>query len=99
MAMFCLNMLRISFELSQRDSAYEDMIMKFLNHFLHIARAMTDMGKEGIGLWNDEDNFFYDVLSMPSGEKVPLRLRSRVRLITLFAAGIVHPDVIETLPK
>src|SRR6185436_15820909 len=51
MAMFCLNMLRISVELSQHDTAYEDMALKFLDHFLHIARAMTDIGKEGIGLW------------------------------------------------
>ena len=53
------------------------MAIKFLDHFLDIAGAMTDMGKEGIGLWNDEDNFFYDVLCLP-GEKIPLRLRSMI---------------------
>jgi Mannosylglycerate hydrolase MGH1-like glycoside hydrolase domain len=99
MAMFCLNMLRISVELSQRDPVYEDMSIKFLDHFLHIARAMTDMGKEGIGLWDDEDNFFYDVLCMPSEEKVPLRLRSMVGLIPLFAVGIVEQEVFEKLPE
>ena len=66
--MFCLNMLRISVELRRHDPAYEDMAVKFLDHFLDIAGAMTDMGKEGIGLWNDEDNFFYDVLCMPRRE-------------------------------
>jgi Mannosylglycerate hydrolase MGH1-like glycoside hydrolase domain len=99
MAMFCLNMLRISVELSERDPAYEDMTVKFLDHFLHIAHAMTDMGKEGIGLWNDEDNFFYDVLCMPSGKEVPLRLRSMVGLIPLFAVGIVEQEFVERLPK
>jgi Mannosylglycerate hydrolase MGH1-like glycoside hydrolase domain len=99
MAMFCLNMLRISFELSQRDPAYEDMVIKFVDHFLHIARAMSNMGKECIGLWDDEDNFFYDVLCMPSGEKLPLRLRSMVGLIPLFAVGIIEREVIEKLPK
>jgi hypothetical protein len=99
MAMFCLNMLRVSVELSTRDSVYEDMILKFLDHFLHIARAMTDMGKEGIGLWDDEDNFFYDVLCMPSEEKIPLRLRSMVGLIPLFAVGVVEQDVIDKLPE
>jgi hypothetical protein len=99
MAMFCLNMLRMSVELSERDPAYEDMAIKFLDHFLHIARAMTDMGKEGIGLWNDEDGFFYDVLCMPSGEKVPLRLRSMVGLIPLFAVGNVEQETIDKLPE
>jgi hypothetical protein len=98
MAMFCLNMLRISVELSQEDPAYEDMAIKFLDHFLQIAGAMTDMGKEGIGLWDDQDGFFYDVLCMPSGEKVPLRLRSMVGLIPLFAVGIVEQEVTEKLP-
>ena len=98
MAMFCLNMLRMSVELSERDPAYEDMAIKFLDHFLQIARAMTDMGKEGIGLWDEEDGFFYDVLCMPSGKKVPLRLRSMVGLIPLFAVGIVEQDVTEKLP-
>ena len=75
------------------------MAIKFLDHFLHIARAMTDMGKEGIGLWNDDDGFFYDVLCMPSGEKVPLRLRSMVGLIPLFAVGNVEQETIDKLPE
>src|SRR6202022_1870091 len=75
------------------------MTVQFLDPLLYIARAMTDMGKEGIGLWNDEDNFFYDVLYMPSGDKIPLRLRSMVGLIPLFAVGIVEQDVIDKLPK
>jgi hypothetical protein len=99
MAMFCLNMLRMSVELHQRDPAYEDMAIKFLDHFLQIARAMTDMGKKGIGLWDDEDNFFYDVLSMPCGRKIPLRLRSMVGLIPLFAVGVFEQDVIERMPE
>jgi hypothetical protein len=98
MAMFCLNMLRMTVELSRRDPVYEDMAIKFLDHFLHIAGAMTDMGKTGIGLWNDDDNFFYDALSMPSGSEIPLRLRSMVGLIPLFAVGIVEQEVINECP-
>src|SRR5215203_356996 len=98
MAMFCLNMLRISIELSRRDPIYEDMVIKFLDHFLHIARAMTDVGKEGIGLWDDKDDFFYDVLYMPSGRKIPMRLRSMVGLIPLFAVGIVEEEIVSGLP-
>jgi hypothetical protein len=99
MAMFCLNMLRIAIELSQRNPVYEGMAIKFLEHFLYIARAMTDMGKRGIGLWDDVDNFFYDVLSMPSGHKIPMRLRSMVGLIPLFAVGVIEQEVIDKLPE
>jgi hypothetical protein len=90
-------MLRICVELSRHDPAYEDMAVKFLDHFLDIAGAMTDMGKEGIGLWNDEDNFFYDVLCLP-GEKIPLRLRSMVGLIPLFSVEIIEQQVIDDIP-
>src|SRR5437764_3596223 len=99
MAMFCINMLRVAVELSRRDPAYEDMAIKFLDHFLHIGGAMTDIGQTGIGLWNDEDNFFYDVLAKPCSSKIPLRLRSMVGLIPLFAVGVVEQKVIEELPE
>jgi hypothetical protein len=99
MAMFCLNMLRIAIELSQRDRVYHDMAIKFLEHFLYIARAMTDMGKQGIGLWDDADNFFYDVLCLPSGQKIPMRLRSMVGLIPLFAVGVIEQEVVDRLPE
>ena len=75
------------------------MAIKFLDHFLHIAGAMTDIGHTGIGLWNDDDNFFYDVLAMPCGNKIPLRLRSMVGLIPLFAVGIIEQAVIDELPE
>src|SRR6266566_2252086 len=99
MGMYCLNMLRMSFELSRHDPAYEDMALKFLDHFLQIAGAMTDMGQEGIGLWDDQDNFFYDVLSMPSGDKIPMRLRSMVGLIPLFAVGCVEENAVDDMPE
>ena len=99
MAMFCLNMLRIAMELSQRDPVYEDMAIKFLEHFVYIAQAMTDLGKEGIGLWDDEDEFFYDVLYMPNGAKMPMRIRSMVGLIPLFAVEVVEQEMIDKLPE
>src|SRR6266516_742893 len=99
MATFCLNMLRVAVELSRRDPVYEHMAIKFFDHFWHIAGAMTDIGQTGIGLWNDEDNFFYDVLAMPCGSKIPLRLRSMVGLISLFTVGVVEQKVIEELPE
>src|SRR4029453_11433676 len=98
-AMFCLNMLRMSFELSRYDPAYEDMAIKFLDHFLHIAGAMTDMGKKGIGLWDDQDSFFYDVLSNPGGKKIPLRLRLVVRFIPLFWGCRIEENAIDDMPQ
>ena len=60
MAMYCLNMLRIALELAQQDDAYQDIATKFFEHFLMIGGAMTNLGGEGLSLWDDTDNFFYD---------------------------------------
>ncbi len=98
MAMYCLNMLRIALELGKHDRAYEDMAIKFFEHFLYIGRAVADIGTKGIGLWDEEDNFYYDVLSMPSGDEVPLQIRSMVGLIPLFAVEVLEPQMIDKLP-
>ena len=60
---------------------------------------MTDVGKQGIGLWDDADNFFYYVCACRSGHKIPMRLRSMVGLIPLFAVGVVEQEVIDKLPE
>ena len=64
MAMFCLDMLAMSMELSHDDPAYEDVASKFFEHFVYIAQAMNDIGGEGIGLWDEQDGFYYDVLHL-----------------------------------
>jgi hypothetical protein len=84
MAMYSLNLMRIALELAQHNHVYEDIATKFFEHFLHIAEAMTNAG-DGMGLWNDEDGFYYDVLNLPDGRMVPLKVRSMVGLIPLFA--------------
>ncbi len=65
MAMYCLNLMRIALELALHNHVYEDIATKFFEHFLHIAEAMTNIGDQGIGLWDEEDEFFYDVLQLP----------------------------------
>jgi hypothetical protein len=87
MAMYCLNMLAMAIELADGNPAYEDMATKFWEHFLYIAAAMGHRGGEqdDVGLWDEVDGFFYDVLQLPSGHVVPLRIRSAVGLIPLFA--------------
>ncbi len=95
MAMYCLNLMRIALELAQHNHVYEDIATKFFEHFLQIAHAMSEMGN---GLWNEEDEFFYDVLNLPDGHQIPLKVRSMVGLIPLFAVETIEPDLLAKLP-
>ena len=98
MAMYALNMMRIALELALEDHVYEDIATKFFEHFLYIAEAMTNIGGDGLGLWDEADEFYYDVLRLPDGEYVPLRLRSMVGLIPLFAVEVLDHSVFDRLP-
>jgi hypothetical protein len=100
MAMYALNLMRIALELAQHNPVYEDIATKFFEHFLHIAEAMSHVGGEdgGIGLWDDHDKFFYDVLHLPDGSTRPLKVRSMVGLIPLFAVETLEPGLLEKLP-
>jgi mannosylglycerate hydrolase MGH1-like protein len=97
MAMYSLNMMRISLELAQTRHLYEDMATKFFEHFLFIAGAMANIGDEGINLWDEEDKFFYDVLHTPR-VLTPLKVRSMVGLIPLFAVEVLEPELLDQLP-
>lgn len=97
MAMFSLNMLRISVEISLHDPVYQDMASKFLEHFLYIAGSLNEMGK-GVSLWDDEDNFYYDLLHMPNGYSFPLKIRSMVGIIPLFAVETIDQETLDRLP-
>ena len=96
MAMYTLNMLAIAMELAAEDPVYEDIATKFLEHFLYIAHAMTDRGDRSLCLWDEDDGFFYDALQTGS-ERMPLRIRSMVGLMPLFAVETLEPDVVERL--
>jgi hypothetical protein len=98
-AMYTLNLLRIALELALEDPVYEDIAVKFFEHFLYIAQAMTNIGGEGIGLWDEEDEFYYDVLNLPGGERVPLKVRSIVGLIPIFAVEVLEGTVFERLKE
>jgi hypothetical protein len=98
MAMYTLNLLAIALELSKEDRAYEDVASKFWEHFIHIAHAMSHRGQDGTGLWNEEDGFFYDVLRLPDGAHFPMKIRSMVGLIPLFAVETLEPELLERLP-
>ncbi len=98
MAMYTLNLMRIALELALEDHVYEDIASKFFEHFLYIAEAMTNIGGDGIGLWDEQDEFYYDVLHLSDGERIPLRVRSLVGLIPLFAVEVLDASVIAQLP-
>jgi hypothetical protein len=97
-AMFSLSMLAIALELAQDNAAYEDMASKFFEHFLHIARAMSEMGHDGMDLWDEADGFFYDVLHAPDGPR-PLKIRSLVGLVPLFSALVIEPEQLARVPR
>jgi hypothetical protein len=100
MAMYSLNLMRIALELAQHNHVYEDIATKFFEHFLHIAEAMTKVGgQEGVGLWDEEDGFYYDVLNLPNGNMIPLKIRSMVGLIPLYAVETLEPDLLDKVPE
>jgi hypothetical protein len=98
MAMYTLNLLAIALELAQEDPCYEDVASKFWEHFIYIANAMSHRGDGRMGLWNEEDGFFYDVLKLPDGSQLPMKIRSMVGLIPLFAVETLEPEVLEKFP-
>ncbi|MDX6712440.1 MAG: hypothetical protein QOH96_3456 [Blastocatellia bacterium] len=98
MAMYSLNLLAIAMELAKEDPVYEDVASKFWEHFIYIAQAMNNLGDDGVELWNEEDGFFYDVLHQPNGEHFPLKVRSMVGLIPLFAVETLEPRTLDKLP-
>jgi hypothetical protein len=98
MAMYTLNLLAIALELAKEESCYEDVASKFWEHFIYIAHAMGHRGHDGMGLWNQEDGFFYDVLKLPDGSHFPMKIRSMVGLIPLFAVETLEPEVLDNLP-
>ena len=98
MAMYSLNLMRIALELAKQDHVYEDIATKFFEHFLQIADAMTNIG-DGIGLWDEADGFFYDVLNLPNGQMIPLKILSMVGLIPLFAVETLEPELLDPVPE
>jgi hypothetical protein len=95
MAFYASTMLAIALELADDDVGYEDMASKFFEHFVHIVDAMNTLG--GNGLWSDDDGFYYDQLDM-GGRVIPLRTRSIVGVIPLFAAEVLDTERIAKLP-
>jgi hypothetical protein len=97
MAMFCQNMLEIAFELAAHEPAYEDLALKFAEHFLWIGAAMNKTGDDA--MWDEEDGFYYDVLVLPDGSARRLKIRSMVGLLPICAASIVEAAASKSAPR
>jgi hypothetical protein len=97
MALFCQNMLEISVELAADDRSYADLALKFVDHFVWIARALNQVGENG--MWDEEDGFYYDVLRRPDGSSTRLKVRSMVGLLPLCATTIVESWQRERIPE
>src|SRR3984957_20664885 len=95
-ALFCQNMFEIAVELAADDASYVDMALKFIDHFLWIARGMNRVGSQG--MWDEEDGFYYDVLRLPDGTAMRLKVRSIVGLLPLCATTVIEPWQRERVP-
>jgi hypothetical protein len=98
MALFCQNMLEICSELALERPAYTDMALKFVEHFLWIAASMVHVGDD-VGMWDEEDGFFYDVLRRPDGHAERLKVRSMVGLLPLCAVTVFDGDLVAKYPE
>lgn len=98
MAMYCLNMLEMALEIAQHDDTYEDVTTKFFEHFVYIAESLNRIGENWTGSWDDDEGFFYDVLAMPDGRYIPVKVRSLVGLSTLFASLVLKKDMLNKVP-
>ncbi len=96
MAMFTLNMLRMSLELAKENPTYQSLATKFFEHFLYIAGAMAN---EGLDLWDEQDEFFYDVLHTPDDKRTVMRIRSMVGLIPMFAVEVLDQELFDSMPE
>jgi len=99
MGFYSLQMMQIALELALHNPVYEKIANKFFEHFLSIAGAITSIGSEETGLWDEEDGFFYDVLNLPGGKQIPLKVRSMVGLIPLYAVEVISYETLVKLPR
>jgi hypothetical protein len=97
MAFFSQNMMELAFQLTLHDPTYEDMIVKFAEHFYYIASAMNKPGAEG--MWDEEDGFYYDILRLPDGSATRLKVRSMVGLLPLCATTVIEASWREQMPR
>lgn len=97
MALFAQNMLELAVEIAAHDPSYEDMVVKFMEHFYYIARAMNKPGNDG--MWDEEDGFYYDLLRLPDGTSQRLKVRSMVGLLPICATTVIEEWQRKLVPR
>ena len=97
MALFSQNMLELAVELAAHDPIYEDMVLKFAEHFYYVAAAMNRPGQDS--MWDEEDGFYYDILRLPDGSATRLKVRSMVGILPLCATTVIEPWQRERIPR
>lgn len=96
MAFYCQNMLEMALILTDYDTMYEDIAFRFLQHFLWITYAMDRIGDNHDEMWDSTDGFFYDLLRLPNGDAMRLKVRSMVGLLPLCASTVLKPNSLMT---
>jgi hypothetical protein len=99
MAFYCQNMLEIALVLAEEDDHYQEMAFKFVQHFMWIAYAMDRRGENHDEMWDDQDGFFYDLLRLPDGQAMRLKVRSMVGLLPLCASTVLDAPTVGRYPK
>ncbi len=98
MAMYSLNMLEMALILGEDDTSYEDVATKFFEHFIYISASLNQIGEDWTGAWDEEQGFFFDILGLPDGRYIPVKVRSLVGLSTLFATLVLKTEQLEKMP-
>ena len=98
MAFYCQSMLEIALILAETDTVYEEVAFKFVQHFMWIAYAMDRRGEHRDEMWDEQDGFFYDVLRLPDGRAMRLKVRSLVGLLPLCASAVIEPRPSSAFP-
>jgi hypothetical protein len=98
-AFFCQNMMEIALELARYDEAYCDVALKFCEHYLWVASAMDRLGEHEDSLWDEADGFYYDVLRLPDGSGMKMKVRSLVGLLPFCATTVIYPDTVRQFPE
>ena len=99
MGMYCLTMLAMAVELASENRVYVELATKFFEHFMYVAEAINGTQGEGKGLWDEEDQFFYDNLSTPDGRRMPLKVRTLTGFIPLLATEAFKQEQVEAVPE
>ena len=99
MAFYCQNMLEMALILAEDDPMYEEVAFKFIQHFLWISYAMDRIGEHHDEMWDEQDGFYYDLLRLPDGQAMRLKVRSLVGLLPLCASTVFAANAPERYPR